>query len=193
MKKIIIALMIFILIISTNNIFAIVPTYTNDAKFNRGVGNCCYYIDNTASAYTSTIDSAMYNWEVTGYGWNPIYVTGVSSNYATHIDFYAYYSIYHNVLDMGVYAYTSFWDINGNVICNDPDITPTYDYFYTEITLNEDFSYSHSQRVITHEIGHAFGLNHTNQIYSIMYVPINYGIVDTVQQNDHDTINYLYN
>jgi len=42
-------------------------------------------------------------------------------------------------------------------------------------------------------MGHAFGLAHTENDYSIMYPSANYTKVSTVQQCDHDTINYLYN
>ena len=87
MKKFFIFLTIIFCTLSSS-VFAMTPTYANDAKFTRGVGNCCYYVDSSASGYTSAISSAAYNWENTGYGWNPIYMTAVSSNYATHMDFY---------------------------------------------------------------------------------------------------------
>lgn len=193
MKKFFIILIFNIILLVNTTTYAMTPTFPNDAKFSRGVSKTCYYVDSNCSQYTSQINSAINNWVDTGFGWNPIYVTPVASNYATHIDFYAYYSINHNVLDRGNYAYTSFWDINEGVITNDPDAVPDRDYFYTEITINEDFEYSHSLRVITHEIGHAFGLNHTKNKNSIMYVPIQSGIYDKVQKEDHDTINYLYN
>ena len=86
MKKLFIFFTTLVLTLSSVT-FAMTPTYTNDAKFNRGVGNCCYYVDGSASGYANQISSAANNWEVTGYGWNPIYMTEVSSNYATHMDF----------------------------------------------------------------------------------------------------------
>ena len=87
MKKFFIFLTIVLCTLSSS-VFAMTPTYANDAKFTRGVGNCCYYVDSSASGYTSAINDAAYNWENTGFGWNPIYMHAVASNYATHIDFY---------------------------------------------------------------------------------------------------------
>lgn len=72
----------------STNVFAMTPTWPNDAKFDRGVSNAYYYVDGTATSYTSRINAAVDNWVDTGWGWNPIYLYPVASNYATHIDFY---------------------------------------------------------------------------------------------------------
>lgn len=173
------------------SVFAMTPTYENDAKFTRGVGNCCYYIDGTASGYSSNIVSAANNWEDTGYGWNPIYMTAVSSNYATHMDFYSRTSSQDVNLTGNVLGYTTFWNTDGTLVARRTH-EPKYNYFYTEIVFNASHSDSYDIRTAKHEMGHAFGLRHYENSYSIMCPNIVDTYVTTVQQCDHDTINYLY-
>ena len=173
------------------SVFAMTPTYENDAKFTRGVGNCCYYIDGTASSYSSNIVSAANNWEDTGYGWNPIYMTAVSSNYATHMDFYSRTSSQDVHLTGNTLGYTTFWNTDGTLVARRTH-APTYNYFYTEIVFNASHSDSYDIRTAKHEMGHAFGLSHYGNSYSIMCPDLSDTYVTTVQQCDHDTINYLY-
>ncbi len=191
MKKFFIFLTIIFCTLSSS-VFAMTPTYANDAKFTRGVGNCCYYVDSSASGYTSSINDAAYNWENTGYGWNPIYMTAVSSNYATHMDFYGGTPATDSYLNNNVSAYTSYWNSNSTLVCGKTS-TPTYNYFYTEIKYNTSASGSYDSRTSKHEMGHALGLSHYTNHYSIMYPSLSGMYVTTVQQCDHDTINYLYN
>lgn len=191
MRKFFIFLTIITCVLSSS-VFAMTPTYTNDAKFSRSVGNCCYYVDSAASGYTNQINDAAYNWENTGYGWNPIYMTAVSSNYATHIDFYAATPATNVYLNSSVAAFTSFWNSNSAVIVTPPN-APSYNYFYTEIMFNTSNTGSYDYRTSKHEMGHALGLNHYANHYSIMYPSLDGMYVTTVQQCDHDTINYLYN
>lgn len=85
MKKMwILSILLCCLLLSTS-VFAYNPI---GGKFSRGVSNTCYYVDSTASAYTTRINAAANNWVNTGHGWNPIYMTPVSSSYLTHMDFY---------------------------------------------------------------------------------------------------------
>ena len=191
MKKFFIFLTIVLCTLSSS-VFAMTPTYTNDAKFTRGVGNCCYYIDTSASSYTSSVSDAAYNWENTGYGWNPIYMTAVASNYATHMDFYGRTAAQDSYLTISTAAYTTFWNSNSTQVCSNSD-DPTYNYFYTEIIFNKSSTDSANFKVAKHEMGHAFGLAHYANHYSIMYPSLDGMYVSTVQQTDHDTINYLYN
>lgn len=191
MKKLFIFFTTLVLTLSSVT-FAMTPTYTNDAKFNRGVGNCCYYVDGSASGYANQISSAANNWEVTGYGWNPIYMTEVSSNYATHMDFYSATPVTDSYLSNSTAGYTTFWNSNSTLVCA-KTASPTYDYFYTEIILNTSNNGSYDYRTAKHEMGHALGLAHYLNHYSIMYPDLSGMFVSTVQQTDHDTINYLYN
>ncbi|MBO5476619.1 MAG: matrixin family metalloprotease [Clostridia bacterium] len=175
------------------NIFAtMTPTFPNDIKFSRGVSNCCYYVDSSASSYTSQINSAADNWVDTGYGWNPIYMTPVASNYGTHIDFYGKTSSTESYLNNNALGFTSFWNGDGTLVAPFGSY-PTYNYYYSEIVLNLDLSDSYDIRTAKHEMGHAFGLAHTENSYSIMCPNITDTYVTTVQQCDHDAINYLYN
>ncbi|MGN1013048.1 MAG: matrixin family metalloprotease [Clostridia bacterium] len=191
MRKFCICLILTFCIFSCS-VFAMTPTFTNDAKFTRGVSNCCYYVDSTASSYTSNVNSAANNWVDTGYGWNPIYMTAVSSNYATHMDFYGRNPSSDTYLNSSVLGYTSFWNTDGTLVANKTS-EPTYNYFYTEIVFNTSESDSYDIRTAKHEMGHAFGLDHTENSYSIMFPYLADMYVTTVQQCDHDTINYLYN
>lgn len=191
MKKFFIFLTIIFCALSSS-VFAMTPTYANDAKFTRGVGNCCYYVDSSASSYTSSINDAAYNWENTGFGWNPIYMHAVASNYATHMDFYGATPSTDSYLSNSTGGYTTYWNSNSTLVCNKTD-TPTYNYFYTEIILNTNNSSSYDYRTAKHEMGHALGLAHYLNHYSIMYPSLSGTYVTTVQQCDHDTINYLYN
>ena len=178
--------------IGGGSIFARTPTMPNDVRFSRGVSNCCYYIDWTASSYQNQIVSASNNWVDTGYGWNPIYMTAVSSNYATHMDFYGRNTGSDSYLNDTTLGYTSFWNTDGT-LTSQKGQTPTYNYFYTEIVFNTGLSESYDYRTAKHEMGHAFGLMHNESSYSILCPNLFEMKVSTVQQCDHDSINYLYN
>lgn len=191
MKKFFIFFITLTLIINCS-VYAMTPTYPNDAKFSRSVSNACYYVDSSASAYTSSINAAASNWEDTGYGWNPIYMTAVASNYATHIDFYAATPATNIYLNSTVAGITSYWYSNGTVLTM-PGNEPKTNYFYTEVMFNTTNTGSYNYKTAKHEIGHAFGLKHYVNHYSIMYPTLDGMYVSTVQQCDHDTINYLYN
>ena len=190
-NKMILSMFAFVIgaFISTN-VFAMTPTWPNDAKFDRGVSNAYYYVDGTATSYTSRINAAVDNWVDTGWGWNPIYLYPVASNYATHIDFYVSNYQQDAVLDNYTLAYAGFWDINSNRL-SPAGYGPSVDYFYTEVKMNEIFDIQTS--TIIHEMGHCFGLAHSTDHYSIMYPTLEGTYVTTVQKADHDTINYLYN
>lgn len=192
MRKFFICLTLLTCVISSS-VFAMTPTYTNNAKYSRGVSNCCYYIDGSASGYTNNINSAASNWVDTGFGWNPIYMTAVSSNYATHMDFYSRTPSSDVHLNDNVLGYATFWFTDGTLAARRM-AAPETNYFYSEIVFNSAQSSSYDIRTAKHEMGHAFGLAHNGStMYSIMCPSINDTRVTTVQQCDHETINYLYN
>lgn len=186
-KKIIFSVLAMIMIFSlSKSIFA--DNLYIGGKLSRGVGNMYYYVDSTASGYTSLINNAVDNWVDTGYGWNPIYMAPVASNYATDMDFYAVYS-----LDYGVIAQTSMYDIN------EVQVTPsTTNWFFAKIELAtsviNNYGNNDKQGTIAHEMGHGFGLNHQNNNTSSIMCQKGAGrIVYLVDYTSHNCINYLYN
>lgn len=184
MKKFFI-LIVSIMLLGVTNVSAMSPTYPNAIKFSRGVTNTCYYIDASASSYTSTINTASQQWDNMN---NKINNTHVSSNYATHIDIYASTPSVDSNLNSNILAYTTIWSSTGTQMY----FFGIYDYFYTEITLNQ-WGFGVDSRVVAHEFGHAYGLdeNPENQ-YSIMHPALSNMRVSSPQSVDNDTINYLY-
>lgn len=191
--KVLLSAFIFMGIFGLTNttIYASTPTWPNGARFTRGVGNTCFWISSSAAPYAANIRSAANNWVHTGWD-NPIYMTEVSSNYATHMDMYAKTSSQDSVLASTVAAYVSFWDSNGKLLAPKGN-GPKVNYFYTEITINKNgFPSAYRTRIMIHEMGHAFGLAHSSSKKSIMYPFYNAVEVSTVQKVDNDTINLLY-
>lgn len=173
------------------NVSAMTPTFPNNAKFTRGVTNTCYYIENGTYGYSIDVRAKQWNYN----GWdNPIHMTRVSSNWATHIDFYSRSTNGDpdKLLGPNVSGYTSFYDDTGAHIAGPKD-APTKNYFFAKIYLNTDKVPTYDDYgTITHEIGHAFGLAHTSSKDSVMYPYDDLRVYDTPQKTDVDTINYLY-
>lgn len=185
-KKLLITVLLisvlFIANVSSKAYAVMSPTFEHEARYSRGVSNVCYVVSSSASRYTSYINSAANGWVHTHYGDNPIYMTAVSSTVGSHMDIYAksLSGKYENY-----YAYTNFWDYNANKM----NPNGTENYWYTEITLNTNLT--QSTWVLTHEMGHCFGLADNQNKDSIMYY-CDLGNAKTVQACDNETINYLY-
>ena len=112
----------------SNVAFALVPTI--GGYMSRGVSNMCYYVDSTASAYTTYINTGISRW--TNGGHSPsdfINMTAVSSNYATAVDYYAYDE--NEFLSLFILAETSFFSSSG---MSGSGVSP---YYYTEISINK--------------------------------------------------------
>lgn len=187
-KKTISLLILFLMVMSiSSSAFAMTPPYTHKIRYSRGVANTCYYVDSSASTFVGAINTAANNWVYTGYGANPIYMTAVSSNRATHMDIYASYldSKYSNTN-----AYTTIWSSSSTQM----SFEGTSNYFYAEIMLNRNNLNANTENTSTiiHEMGHCFGLDDWSDAYSIMCSPKSDRKVTRVQQCDNDTINYLY-
>lgn len=150
----------------------ILSAATFSYKLSGGVGNMYYYVNSSISSYTTDINNAVYNWVHTGVGDNPIYLTPVSSNVGTSMDFY-YKGTGNSCGSGGVLAYTKMY-ANNTSSTIDPN-SRNWDWaemnfcsIWKTNTYN-GFSTSHSrQGTIAHEMGHAMGLAHNKSVYSIM-------------------------
>ena len=171
--------------------YPLTPAHTKNLLWN--IESIYYYVDSSASIYTSTIADAAYNWVYTGYGWNNLYPnTQTSNKYYSAIDFYSFYSP--PVLIEGKWVITlgeTTHYAREYGTYGDPHIVnaDTEDWLFNEIKIN-DYSYSSnpssSFATIVHEFGHAFGLAHNNDnVNSIMCQDIHDRAVSTVQDVDH--------
>lgn len=157
----------------------------NQIKFNytysRPITNTCYWIDSSASMFTSHINAAAKDW--THYD-SPLNMTAVSSSYATHMDFYGKTNEF--LGNDGTIGATYHYKNGGAYI--DPDVG---NWFYTDIYLNLRGDYN-IQGTTAHEMGHALGLAHWNSNpYSIM-AQSNNRLVETVQPIDNQHLNEKY-
>lgn len=185
MRKVITTLLCF-LVISLN----LVPVFnaaTPTFRYNLsgGVSNVYYWFDSSVnSTYQANFNSAANNWIYTGYGYNPIYMYKSSSNTSTKIDVYT-----ESKSKVTYSGYTMFYVKNSAVNPNSSN------WHWSKIMLNKYYlnSYSTAKRtgVITHEIGHALGLDHSTYISSIMY-GYDSRTNTKVTKDAHDAINIKY-
>ena len=187
-KKVLFALLFTISVLCfTSQVSAMTPTWRSGAKFTRGVKNTCYYVDSSANSYVSMINSAAKSWASMK---NNIKNTAVASKKGTHIDFYARTISQDTHLTSNINGYTMFYDDKGITVQGSPTTAPLKDYFYTDIIINKQGNAGSD--TMAHEMGHAYGLKHSTNKYSILYTPKSERKVTTPQDVDNDTINYLY-
>lgn len=159
-------------------------------KYTRGISRVSYYIDYTSGTgyYEYLIIGAEHNWENPGF-YSPVNMVAASSNAGTMLDIYTRDSTFWGG-DTNVWGKTRFYNQSEN------EQNPTSDYIFTRIFINDtavhNMDASKIRKMIIHEMGHAFGLAHNNNPYSIMY-PYDYGhMVSTVQQVDVNDLSALY-
>lgn len=168
--------------------FALVPR--NGGYLTRGVDNMCYYVDSSASSYTSYINTGINRWTSSGYSPSDfINMTAVSSNYATDVDYYG--------LDMADMYYGSSVAETYYFGSTGVQATGTGPYYFSEIAINKDMfpTCSSFEKIGTcaHEFGHAMGLDENNSdTSSIMCQSSSGRTVNTVSAEDYATVVYIY-
>lgn len=158
-----------------------------------GTRNITYTVNGGANDYTININSAAYNWMYTGYD-NPIYMTPVSSLNGSTIDIYI-----ENITD-NIIARTYFF--NAQSVQMTISSLSVQNWLYNEIYINDKYKYDYSidhTGTMAHEFGHAMGLAHTNNRYSIMCQTLDGSgpnasgrIVQTPQMIDSEEIVEIY-
>lgn len=191
MKKVILGVTIAIITLLSNvfNASAMTPTYGGKLTWN--IGNIHYYLSGESANYADIIAASANNWVNTGVGWNPLW-----PNDRTYVQSEATFDFYTATSGgSGVVAETKFFGTGSYCVYPSELTKASWDWneiwIYTS-TFNT-LSSSYKQGTITHEMGHAFGLAHTSDKYSIM-CQIGAGrAVNTVQAADNEAFNSKYN
>lgn len=174
--------------VMSNMAFAAVPVV--GGKLSRGVSSMCYYVDSTASSYTSYINTGINRWTNSGYSpSNFIRMTAVSSNYATAVDYYA--KNYFDFVVPSCLAETSYYTSSGSG-CG--GVSP---YYYAEIVINNDniVDITSYEKIgtLAHEFGHAMGLDENNSDTSKIMCQLGYGrTVNTVSAEEYAKVVSIY-
>lgn len=160
-------------------------------KLTYGVGNYGnstqrYWIDTSASEFTTAINNAMNDWKNTTSFWGittPIWYTVTTTKSSSRMDIYQDGS-----------GQTVWWgrtrQYNGTTVI-DPDVT---NWVWGRIDVSSDYSNYPGLRkqTIAHEMGHVMGLAHTSMQVLMNTVIVNLTTINRAQPNDLDGINYLY-
>lgn len=167
---------------------AAVPTI--GGYLSRGVDDMNYYVDSSASSYTSYINTGINRWTSSGYSPSDfINMTAVSSNYATDVDYYAQDA--EEFMAYSCLAETTYFTSSGL------GVTGGAPYYYSEIRINNDFfpNLSNYNKIGTmaHEFGHALGLDENNNNTSSIMCQLGSGrTVNTVSSEDYATVVSIY-
>lgn len=161
--------------------------YLNYNKLKPGVRNKYYTIENGTSDYWIRLVNDSFNY------W---YQTN------TPIAFYNTTNFSQSIIDTktkwvptdSAWGWTSMW-----VIANGPDLNPNphaSSWDYANVTINnsklQNTTYTFDRTVILHELGHAFGLDHINEPYDLMYPSSEGHLTSVPSSNDINKINVLH-
>lgn len=169
------------------------PTPVFGGKYTRGIKRISWYMSyaNNGGWYEYQIINAVNNWQSPGW-YNPIVFVAASSNAGTMMDIYSKSDTFWPTnVRSGILAETRFYDGSGT------RLYPTVDYVYTEIFINDttmhNLNVDNMRGTITHEIGHALGLDHNNNNpNSIMCQTSSHRVAQTVQEIDNTAVVNLY-
>lgn len=162
-----------------------------------GIGNFNYYITDSvlnhqmSSTWETLIANAAYSWEVTGYGWNPLYAHRTYNYYNSNMDIY----LSQQMVEGYIMGNVTYWT---GTSPNATQVNPQFsDWVFTEVTMFVNmYNWNDSntmQRYIAHFFGQTFGLDNNSDSYSVMcsfYTPC---YVYLPSQADHNGLNAIYN
>lgn len=187
-----------------------IPVYAYNTfgyTLNGGVGNYGYstrnyWIDSSASGYTTLIDDAVSSWVHTTSRLGittPISLSRTTTKSSSYFDVYLLAMPGSSNTVAGTYFYVK------NVGCINPNLEgPNQNWSWTEIHLNSNsfptLSVSNSltgdqnrQGTIAHEFGHAMGLAHSNNNTSVIMCQLGSGRkVYLPMEDDANGINSIY-
>lgn len=154
----------------------------NGYTLNGGVGNYgytnrYYWIDSTASGYSSLIQSAVNSWIYTSGA--PTYISTPISIPQTTTKSQSVFDVYFLPLTgEAAYVYAATFMFVGNVDITNGGNPPTSNWGWSKVMLNNNTTYGfqtitarnnltkaqNQQGTIAHEFGHAMGLNHPIEV-----------------------------
>lgn len=166
--------------------------YNNKLVYGVGGGGQRYWIASTASSYTSYADNAMANWINTSTRigvWTPLYWTKTTTKSSARMEIHGV-----NFPSETYCGVASFYKSGAAVY---PWLGPNRNWAWGKIDINTPlFNGSHCsnrQGIVSHEMGHVFGLNHmTGTSSPVMYQYIASTTVKWATVDDADGINWLY-
>lgn len=168
--------------------FALVPRL--GGYLSRGVDAMCYYVDSSASSYTSYINTGISRWTNNSHSPSDyINMTAVSSNYATDVDYYGLDE--DDLYSSGSLAETYYFNSSGI------EASDSRPYYFSEIAINKQLfpTCTSYQKIGTmaHELGHSMGLDENNSNTSSIMCQLSSGrTVNTVNSEDYATVVYIY-
>ncbi|MEH7455386.1 reprolysin-like metallopeptidase [Gottfriedia acidiceleris] len=162
-------------------------------KMSSGIGNYgkstkFYWVDSSANTYSTKIATAFERWtystKYTGIT-TPISYRKTTNKSASTVDIYKVKSI-----GIGIVGQTMF-------LVNQTYVNPSIqNWYWSKIELSESLLSKfpqYQQVTISHEIGHAFGLNHTAKELMDPGADLAYSIgIQFPRKDEFNGINYLY-
>ncbi|WP_433772615.1 matrixin family metalloprotease [Bacillus wiedmannii] len=143
----------------------------NSYRMIGGVGNKLYYIGNANTYQRNSSVNAMTKWNNSNGGltWTPIWFSQTTNRPDSDIDI-----MFSNFGNTGWYGSTEWY--RSSTKLNSWSGTPTGNWSWSKINMN-DYYYAdmqkydtNTERVVSHEIGHAMGLAHNDISTSVMRI-----------------------